>query len=273
MRINTTKIIAGFLIVTVPAFAVAQSKRRTTAKKPEIKPVTTETAAPASSRTPGASATLEPGKKNGRPADQKLLSRDAGIRTFQPVYSYAFDRPGFIYSSIKIEHDEDGKGAVKIKRDGYDEVFDEPIELSSATMDRLRAAFSNLNFLDSLEDYQYPARDYSNMGNVAITVTRSGRSRTAKYNWTDNKNAKALMDIYRAISNEAIWKFEMASAQENQPLLTPGLVDGLEGYIRRSEIADPPHMIPYLTQLSRDERLPLIARNHLSRIIAQIQKH
>jgi hypothetical protein len=62
------------------------------------------------------------------------------------------------------------------------------------------------------------------------------------------------------------------SARANQPLLTPGLMDLVDSYIKRKEISDPPHLLPFLTQLSSDERLPLIARNHAARLAKQIEK-
>ena len=110
------------------------------------------------------------------------------------------------------------------------------------------------------------------MGKVEIKLKKDGHERTVTFNWTVNKDARFLMDEYRRISNEYLWKFEMSTARENQPLLTPGLIDALDSYLGRNEISDPPHLLPFLTQLSTDERLPLIARNHLSRLIKQIEK-
>lgn len=194
------------------------------------------------------------------------------VKAYTPVYVYTFDRPGFQYSSIKIEHDEDGRGRIWFKPDKEEQAFDDPVTLSPATMTILKAALDELHFLDSTEDYQFPGRDYSTMGNVSITISRGGKTRTAKYNWTANKAAKVLMDTYRGVADEATWKFEIMSARENQPLLTPGLVDTIDDLIKRGDIPDPPHLVPYLDELSNDERLPLIARNHLTRIISQISK-
>lgn len=61
-------------------------------------------------------------------------------------------------------------------------------------------------------------------------------------------------------------------ARENQPLQTPGLMDAIAAYINRKEISDPPHLIPFLTELTTDERLPLMARNRAAKLIKQIEK-
>ena len=110
------------------------------------------------------------------------------------------------------------------------------------------------------------------MGNIAITVKKEGKSRTAKYNWTVNKDAKQLMDTYRGIGQEYVWRFNINLAMEMQPLQTPGLMDEITMFVNRNEIPDPPHLIPILTKLSNDERMPLMARNRAAKLIKEIEK-
>lgn len=269
---SSSKFVLFVVIALLPLTLFSQTGKRKTTKKPASKkPAVTATPQP----TPETS-TETPPKKNERENDGKTNSRDTGAvatkaQTYEPVYVYTFDRPGFVYSNIKIEHDDTGKGRIWFKKESFDEPLDDPIELSAATMEKLNGAFTALNFLDSTEDYQY-GKDFSNMGNVTITLNRMGKTRSAKYNWTDNKHAKSLMDIYRAIANEYTWMFEFALARANQPLFTPSLIAALEGYLARNEIADPSHLLPFLTQISTDERLPLMARNHVRKIIERIEK-
>jgi hypothetical protein len=210
-------------------------------------------------------------KRNSRTPPKDLTAVQKGQPAVTPTYIYEFDRPGFIYPNVRIEHDESGRGMISFKRDGYEGSIDDPILLSQRTLETLNKAFSALDFVNSSEEYQTKL-DHSNMGNVSITRRTAGKERTAKFNWTDNKDAKLVMDEYRRISNEYTWRFEMLSSRQNQPLLSPGLVDSFDRYLQRSEISDPPHMLPFLTELSTDERLPLMARNHLTKLIRSIEK-
>jgi hypothetical protein len=263
---TAVKVILAGLLICLPLFAFSQTKRKS-AKKAPAKPTETAVTVPDPSPSP------EPSKKNQGKANSRPDKQTVGETTdLTPTYIYTFDRPGFTYSSIRIEHDDSGKGRISMKRDGYGEVFTDPVQLSSATMGELRKAFDDLHFVDSTEDYQYPGRDYSHLGNVTITRRVGERERTAKFNWTEKKAAKALMDEYRDLANEYTWRLEMISARENQPLLAPGLMETFDGYIQRNEISDPPHVVPFLIELSQDERIPLIARNRASRIIERIQK-
>lgn len=210
-----------------------------------------------------------PSKRNERPDTPSPAS--AATRAEVATHVYEFVRPGFTYSRIIIEHDDAGKGKISFLKDDHDELLTDPIELSKVTAAKISEALATLKFLDSTDEYQY-SKDYSHMGNVTFTLTKGGRSRTVKFNWTDNPAAKTIMDEYRRISNEYTWRFEMLLARENMPLQTPGLMETIEAYVRRNEISDPPQMVPFLTQLSLDERLPLMARNKALKLIKKIEE-
>lgn len=269
------KFLAIVAIVLVPAFAFAQAKH-----KPVKKSSTAKVKAQAPTEVPAAASQ----KKNESPAETvaiiepvKTNKRDGGVsakdavRKDPPVYFYEFDRPGFTYPNVKIEHDESGKGTIAFTKSGFTETLTDPLQLSPVTLENIKKSLTALNFLDSTENYQYQ-KDFSNMGNVIFSVRKQGRERTVKYNWTTNKDAKALMDEYRRISNQHLWKFEINIARENQPLECPSLMDTLDSYLRQSEISDPPSLLPFLTEISNDERMPLIARNHATKLIKSIEK-
>ena len=257
---------SAILLALLSVGLTAQTKKSKKINKP--KPVIVATPQP----TPEPPAEI-PAKRNERPADGKPTSQNGSAASaYSPIYFYEFTRPGFTYERILIEHDEAGKGKIAFLKDAFAEMITDPLQLSPTTLANIKDALTALNFLDSTENYQYAAHDFSNLGNIKITVKKAGRSREVKYNWTDNKQAKFLMDEYRRIANEYTWRFELAVARQNQPLLTPGLIDQMEDYIKRGEISDPQHLTPFLTELSTDERLPLIARNHAAKIIKQIEK-
>ncbi len=251
----------SLFLLLLASMSNAQTKKAKKAAKPKPTPAVTPELTPV--------PTVEKStKRNERPTG---AINGTTAQTYLPVYFYEFTRPGFLYSQILIEHDGAGKGKVSFLKDGYEEMITDPIQLTPVTLKALTDAFTSLNFLDTAENYQ-TERDHANMGSVSITVKKNGRERTAKYNWTENKQAKFLMDEYRRIGNEYTWKFEIGVVRQNQPLQAPGLMTTLDNYIRQNEISDPPHIVPLLTELSTDERLPLIARSHAERLVKQIEK-
>jgi hypothetical protein len=227
---------------------------------------------PIAEATPEATPTPDKPKRNERPTTNRPNAVDPQpVAVSGPQYRYEFTQPDFLISRVVIEHNDAGKGTIAFRRMSYDEDLTEPITVSAVTMEKLKAAFEALNFLDSTEDYQFE-RDFSNMGNSTITLRDGSRERTAKYNWTSNKDAKFLMDEYRRLSNQFVWMFDFNLARENQPLETPKLVESLDGLLKRNEISDPHQMLPFLTAVSNDERVPLIGRNRAGKIVKQIEK-
>lgn len=220
------------------------------------------------SRPDRADQPAQPSKRNGRP---ETAAPPSPKPLAKPTHFYEFDRPGFTYSKITIKHDDAGIGTITFLKHGFDESITERIALSTVTLGKIGEALTTLRFLDSTEEYQF-VRDYSHLGNSTFTLTRDGRSRTVKYNWTENPAAKVLLDEYRRIGNEYTWAFEMTVARQNMPLQTPGLMDAIESYLQRSEISDPRQLVPFLTELSTDERLPLMARNKASKLLNSIGK-
>ncbi|MBX7173692.1 MAG: hypothetical protein K1X72_22170 [Pyrinomonadaceae bacterium] len=211
----------------------------------------------------------EPKKKN---QGERNSANTKSVQIKYP-YVYEFSQPNFVVSHIVIEHDEKGKGKITFElKESSDEPITDPIQISQTTLDKINKLFETLNFLNSTENYQSPTRDYGHLGNYTVTLRKDSLERTAKYNWTENKDAKALVDEYRKIGEQFIWYFDMNISRENQPLEAPSLLDRLDSLIQRDEIADPQQMLPYLKELSIDERIPLIARNHATRIIKIIEK-
>lgn len=252
--------------------AEAQTKRRVKTT-PAPAPIAESTPDPTPEPTPAQVTT----KRNERPSNGGTVQTSSVRSISTPVpanasrYVYEFSRPGFTIGSIRIEHDDKGKGTITFGHKDQDELVTDPVSLTATTMESLNAAFDTLDFLNSTENYQYE-KDYSHLGNVKLSLFKNGKDRTTEFNWTENKAARALADEYRKISNQYIWMFDINLARANQPLEAPKLFATLDGYLRRKEISDPPQMVPFLTELSNDERMPLMARNHAARLIKQIER-
>lgn len=267
LNLNFRKLaILSVVVIATALSATAQVKRNKRVVKKAPVTVASPTPAPTPEPRP------EKPKKNDRPVsyEQKGTAGKAA-KNYTPSYFYEFTRPGFLTSRILIEHDVNGKGQISFQKQDFDELMVDPIQLSTATLATINEALENLNFIESTTDYQYE-KDLPQMGAVEFTLVKGDKKRTVKYNWTSDKDAKALMDEYRRIGNEYVWRFDLEVARENQPLESPRIVNAMESFVKRGEISDPPHLLPYLTEVSNDERLPLIARNHALRLIKDIEK-
>jgi len=221
----------------------------------------------------GASTT----KQNIRPtnssrSDQTTTATSPTPATVNDVkYTYEFTQPKFYVKHILFEHDANGHGTLTFERLNEDVPVVESVQISPAAMTRITSAWTALNFLDSQTNYQ-TSQDFSHLGTMKIGMQQGERKRVAEFNWTHNDNAAALAAEYRRISDQAMLVFDISVARENQPLNAPKLMEVLESLIKRNGLSDPTQLLPLLTDMSTDEHIPLIARNHALRIIKLIQK-
>jgi hypothetical protein len=211
-------------------------------------------------------------KHNARPQQASEAPAVAGNTTTEAVkYSYEFSQPKFYVKHIVIEHDANGRGTVTFERLNEDTPVVEPLELSADALARINASWQALRFLDSDTDYQ-ANKQFPHLGTMRIGMQRGDRKRVAEFNWTNNSDAEALVNEYRKAADQAIWVFDIAVARENQPLNAPKLMESMESMLKRNGVSDPRQLLKLLEDLSTDEHVPLIARNHALRLIKQIQK-
>jgi hypothetical protein len=211
-------------------------------------------------------------KPNARPHQSAAASpAPVADNKNEPVkYTYEFTQPKFHVRHIVLEHDADGRGSVKFERLNEDTPVVEKIELSAAALARINAAWQGLKFLDSNTDYQSD-RQFAHLGTMRIGMEQGTRKRVAEFNWTNNSNASTLANEYRRVADQAILVFDISIARENQPLNAPKLMEVFESLMKRDGLSDPQQLLPLLEDLSTDEHVPLIARNHALRLIKKIR--
>lgn len=213
------------------------------------------------------------GKHNARP-QQAAPSTGASVenKTSEAVkYTYEFLQPKFFVKRILLEHDDTGRGTVTFERLNEDVPVVEKVELSPAALQRIKASWQALQFLESQTDYQ-ASKQFPHLGTMRIGMQRGDRKRVAEFNWTNDTNASTLVTEYRKVADQAILVFDIAVARENQPLNAPKLMEAMESLLKRDGLSDPRQLLSLLEDLSTDEHVPLIARNHALRLIKKIQK-
>jgi hypothetical protein len=186
-------------------------------------------------------------------------------------YTYEFSQPKFYVRHILLEHDANGRGTVTFERLNEDVSVTEPLQLSPATLARINTAWQALQFLESAADYQAD-KQFPHLGTMRIGMQRGEQKRVAEFNWTNNTDASALANEYRKAADQAILIFDISVARQNQPLNAPKLMEAMESLLKRNALSDAQQLLPLLKELSTDERVPLIARNHALRLIKKIQK-
>ena len=210
-------------------------------------------------------------KQNIRPERTPPPATNNTPVTNNAKYSYEFSQPKFYVKHLILEHDGTGHGTITFERMNEDVPVVEPIELSSTVLGRVTSLWTSLDFLNSQTNYQ-SSQDFSHLGTMRIGMQQGERKRVAEFNWTHNESASALVNEYKRIADQAMLVFDISIARENQPLNAPKLMEVMESLIKRNGLSDPKQLLPLLRDMSTDEHIPLMARNHALRIIKQIEK-
>lgn len=256
-RLRNAKLTAVLAILSAAVLTIGQSHR----PNPQIESGSTT---PASAKS---NARQEPS-----PSPSPRPRREENKKPADPTkYIYEFSQPQFTTPHILIEHDAIGNGKITFERQGESTPLVEPVELSTAVLGRVLGLWSDLHFLDSTEDYQ-SAKQFPHLGTMRVTMDDGKRKRTAEFNWTGNRQASALVNEYRRIADQAVLVFDLGVARENQPLNAPKLLEYFDSLLARSGLSDPYQLVPLLRDMTTDEHLPLIARNHATRLLKRIEK-
>lgn len=210
-------------------------------------------------------------KQNARPERPTVPALTPEPKATGVEYTYEFSQPKFYIKHILIKHDSNGHGTITFERMNEDLPVEEPIKLSETALARISALWRALNFLDSDTDYQ-SSQQFPHLGTMRLGMQDGSRKRVAEFNWTHNTSAASLVGEYRKAADQAVFVFDISIARENQPLNAPKLMEVLESLLKRDGLSDPKQLLPLLQDISTDEHVPLIARNHALRLIKTIQK-
>jgi hypothetical protein len=210
-------------------------------------------------------------KANQRETNGAATSNIEDVQTHSATYSYEFKKAEFLVSRVLIETDADGRGQITFERKDADEPLTDPFSFSPTAWARVRGLWEQLSFLDSTENYQ-AERQYPHLGTMWLRMKQGERERAAEFNWTTNKTVEALINEYRRAADQAQFVFDITLARENQPLGAPKIMETLETLYNRKGLSDPQQLAPFLRELSRDERIPLMARNRAAKVLAAIEK-
>jgi hypothetical protein len=269
-RLHRQTLSAALVILGVAVFAMGQANSKPSPQPVDHQSPNTQTAA--TQANPAASfksnARQQPSPSPPSPSPR----REENKRPPDPTrYSYEFTQPQFYIRHVLVEHDASGSGKITFEHQGDAAPLVDPVELSTAALGRIMGLWSDLRFLESNENYQ-AEKHFPHLGTMRIHMENGERKRTAEFNWTNNKQASALITEYRRVADQAIFLFDLSVARENQPLNSPKLMEQLENMLTRGDVSDPYQLVPLLRDLTTDERLPLIARNHAGRLLKRIEK-
>ncbi len=192
------------------------------------------------------------------------------VPVLNPAYRFLFENERFVVSLQEVLLTAEGKGQYRYQRKEMDEMVLSFIA-SPAVMEEIRGLFTQLDFLHSSESYQH-RRDFSHLGTITLAMRQNGAEREVRFNYTDRPQINQLVRLFRGLATQESRLFEIETVRTNDPISTPAQLRLLEGELKSRTIADPRRFAPLLREMRLDEGIPLIARNHATRLLQQIDR-
>jgi hypothetical protein len=200
-----------------------------------------------------------------------FLGFAGSVKGAEREYSYRFENPRFDISFLEIRLQGSGEGEMRYKKRDQDEEISVKLKLQPSTMQRLGELFNSIRLLDGSDSYQAD-KQLPHLGTVTLGMKVGGQGREASFNYTNNKMALKLVELFRAIENQERKLMELTLARRYSPLDLPRQLKNLESELKRDRIAEPSQFLPLLSEIALDDSLPLIARNSAEKLATQIKR-
>src|SRR4051812_37814434 len=137
-------------------------------------------------------------KRNKRGVDStQTLDASKTPDSLEPAeYSYEFSQPNFFIKHVVLQHDSSGKGQISFERQDAGEPITEQLQFSPAALKRVIALWEALHYLSPESSYQ-SEKQFPHLGTMTVAVKKAKVDRKTTFNWTENKDAAALVDEYK----------------------------------------------------------------------------
>jgi hypothetical protein len=181
--------------------------------------------------------------------------------------TYTRTLAGSVPEYLALSVSSDGSGSYE-GRPLSDPARPRALKLSLATTQKMFALASELN---NFRDAELNSRKkVANLGLKTFTYESGGRKNEARFNFTQQKQARDLVDIFEKVASaeEAVDSLEYAIKYD--PLSLPQELLSIQVALRNDDLAEPELMIPSLEQISSNPRFLHVAQVRAQDILKSV---
>jgi hypothetical protein len=184
-------------------------------------------------------------------------------------FTYCVERSRGPYELQCVELNPAGKGGVRFKRRGGDEIKTD-LALSASARERFLASIAATNDLDQGASYE-SNKKVADLGRKHLRLEMlSAPPREAEFNYSSRKEVIELVSFFDVIINQETIAFDIDFALQFDRLSIPKRLDLIENELKSSRISDPERLVPVLEKIQADQRLMNYARARAGKMKEQI---
>jgi len=184
------------------------------------------------------------------------------------IYSRTFKGSSPEYIAIRV--DAAGSGTYEGRKlDESQPQGPRPFQLSSGTTERIFALAGQLHDFHGIQLESH--KKVANLGEKTFTYEQSGALNRVVFNYTENKTARDLVDVFESIGiveqHVAALEFEM----RYDPLNLSQELLQIQGELKDKTLTDPQLLVPTLEKIAHGSRFLHLAQSRAQEIMDQVQ--
>lgn len=143
------------------------------------------------------------------------------------------------------------------------------MQLTASTTRRIFALAAELNDFQGIELESH--KKVANMGKKTFTYRKDGRKNSVEFNYTLNRKATELMNLFEGIAVVEQHLTALEFAVRYDPLSLPHELLTIQGQLDNKALEDPQLMIPVLEKIAKNPRFLHVAQVRAQRILEHVQ--
>ncbi len=175
---------------------------------------------------------------------------------------------GSVPEYMAISVDANGKGTYDARK------IDDPpslraIQVSTATAQRLFELAKQLHYFRSIDLESH--KRVANLGLKTLTYQGEGQTNRAEYNYTQNRTAQELTDMFEKISTVEQHIEALEYSLRFDPLSLPHELLLIQIDLENQALVDPELMVPTLEKIAQNSRFLHLAQSRAQDILHRLQ--
>jgi hypothetical protein len=185
-----------------------------------------------------------------------------------PQLIYSKTLKGSVPEYVRVTVNADGSGTYEARK--LDEPpSSRPLRLSASTTQRLFALSAALGNFESIELESH--RNVANLGLKTLGYRASGQLNRVEFNYTLNRTAQGLVDLFERISSVEQHVVALEFAMKYDHLALPQELLQIQIDLNNKALAEPELMVPALKQIVANSHFLHLAQVRAENILQRIQ--
>jgi hypothetical protein len=187
-----------------------------------------------------------------------------------PRIAYTKTLKGSVPEYMALSVDANGQGTYEARKLA-DAPSPRPLQISPATTQQLFSLAESLDYFRSLS--LESRHKVANLGQKTLTYEAGGQVSRVQFNYTENRTAQQLTDLFEKIGNVEGHISQLEYAMKYDPLSLPQQLREIQIELYERNLLEAELLVPTLQKIASNPRFLHLAQSRAQEILRQIQEN